>query len=133
MNGFIIDTDTWIEFFHHHCGVEKMIASTPIDKIFVSEVTIAELTFGALHSNAVERHLKEPKAIEDTFTILPISKAIRDYAEIRHEMTSKGKIVGDFDILIAATARHYNLTVVTHNTKHFQHMTGVNIVDWVTK
>ena len=110
-----------------------MIASTPIDKIFVSEVTIAELTFGALHSNAVERHLKEPKAIEDTFTILPISKAIRDYAEIRHEMTSKGKIVGDFDILIGATARHYNLTVVTHNTKHFQHMIGVNIVDWVTK
>ena len=73
MKGFILDTDTWIEYFRHRSGVEKHIAETPAEQI----------------------------------------------------------IVGEFDILIAVTARHYDLTVVTHNTKHFSQMPGIQCVDWV--
>lgn len=131
MKGFILDSDTWIEFFRHRGGVAKHIAATPVEQIFASEVSIAELTYGALHSNAVEKHLKEPKVIESTFTVLPLGDWVRDYAEIRHSLASKGLRVGDFDILIAATARRYGLTVVTHNTKHFSQMPGVQCVDWV--
>lgn len=131
MKGYILDTDTWIEFFHHRGGVDKHIAATPAKQIFCSEVTIAELTYGALHSKAVERHLKEPKMIEDTFTVLPLGHWIRDYAEIRQSLVSNGLIVGDFDIIIGATARQFGLTVVTHNIKHFEKMPGVQCVDWV--
>ena len=131
MKGFILDTDTWIEFFRHRGGVDKHIAETPSDKIFASEVTIAELTYGALHSKDVERHLQEPKMIEDTFIVLPVVDWIRAYAEIRQSLVSKGLIVSDFDIIIGATARRYGLTVVTHNIKHFEKMPGVQCVDWV--
>lgn len=131
MKGYILDTDTWIEYFHHRCGIETKIATLPAEEIFASEITIAELTYGALHSNAVERHMREPQAIEDTFTVLPISGTLRDYAEIRHALTNKGVSVGDFDILIGAAARHYGLTVVTHNTRHFTQMPGVQTADWV--
>jgi len=133
MKGYILDTDTWIEFFHHRNGIEIQIAATPAQNIYASEVTIAELTFGALHSKAVERHLQEPKMIEETFTVIPISGVLRDYAEIRHELASNGMVVADFDILIGATARHYGLTVVTHNTKHFERMPGVDVVDWIKR
>ena len=67
MKGFILDTDTWIEFFHHRSGIDLQIAAVPAQDIYASEITIAELTFGALHSKAVEHHLQEPKMIEDTF------------------------------------------------------------------
>ena len=130
MKGFILDTDTWIEYFRHRGGVEKHIAETPAEQIYASEVSIAELTYGALHSQAVEKHLKEPKEIEETFTILPLGDWIRDYAEIRHALTSKGTTVGDFDILIAVTARHFDLTVVTHNTKEFSRVSGIVLEDW---
>lgn len=133
MKGYILDTDTWIEYFHRRSGVDQHIADTPADQIFASEVSIAELTYGALHSNAVERHLQEPKMIEDTFTVLPLVDWVRDYAEIRQALASKGLIVGDFDILIAVTARHHDLTVVTHNTKHFSQMPGIQCVDWVDR
>ncbi|MBP3227382.1 MAG: PIN domain-containing protein [Bacteroidaceae bacterium] len=131
MRGYLLDTDTWIEYFHRRCGVEAKINALPANEIFASEVTIAELTYGALHSKAIERHLKETQMIEDAFTVLPISDALRDYAEIRHATASQGLGVADFDILIGATARHYGLTVVTHNTKHFGRMPGVQIVDWI--
>ena len=132
MKGFILDTDTWIEFFHHRGGIDIHIAATPVQDIYASEVTIAELMYGALHSKAVERHLQEPRLIEETFTVLPIGGVLRDYAEIRHELASNGLMVADFDILIAATARRYGLTVVTHNSKHFERMSGVKVVDWIT-
>ena len=130
MKGFILDTDTWIEYFHSRGGIDEHIVKTPTNQIFASEVTIAELTYGALHSKAVERHLQEPKEIEETFTILPLGDWTRDYAEIRHDLTSQGIIVGDFDILIAVTARRFDLTVVTHNTKHFSKIPGIKCVDW---
>lgn len=134
MNGFLLDTDTWIEYFHHRGGVDRHIAETPAEQIYASEVSIAELTFGALNSKAVEKHLQEPKAIEETFTVLPVGKGwAKDYAEIRYSLACQGLIVGDLDILIAVTARQQNMTVVTHNTKHFSKMPGVVCVDWVEK
>ena len=131
MNGYILDTDTWIEFFRHRGGVDKHIAATPVNQIFASEVTIAELTFGALHSKAVEQHLQEPRQIEKTFTVLPLGDWTRDYAEIRQSLVSRGFSVGDFDIIIGVTALRHGLTVVTHNIKHFSQMPGIQFVDWV--
>jgi len=90
MKGFILDSDTWIEFFRHRGGVDKHIAETPAEQIFASEVSLAEHTYGALHSSAVEKHLQEPKEIESTFTVLPLGDWIRDYAEIRQSLTKKG-------------------------------------------
>ena len=133
MKGYILDTDTWIEYFRHRGGVDKHIEKTPVKQIFASEVSIAELTYGALHSQAVERHLKEPKEIEETFTVLPLGDWVRDYAEIRQSLVSQGISVGDFDIMIAVTARHYGLTVVTHNVKHFGKIPGIKCVDWVQR
>ena len=133
MKGFVLDTDTWIEYFHHRGGVDKHIANTPANQIFASEVSIAELTYGALHSKAVEKHLKEPREIEETFIVLPLGDWTRDYAEIRHTLACHGLTIGDFDIMIAVTARHFGLTMVTHNTKHFSKIPGLKCVDWVSK
>ena len=94
MKGYLLDTDTWIEYFHRRGSVEKHIADTPAEQIYASEISIAELTYGALHSKAVEKRLQEPKEIEETFTVLPISDWIRDYTEIRHALTCKGLTVG---------------------------------------
>ena len=132
MEGYILDTDTWIEYFHHRGGVDKHIAGTPAEQIFASEVSIAELTFGALNSNAVEKHLREPKEIEESFTVLPINEGWSEaYANIRHALACQGLKIGDLDILIAVTARQYGLTVVTHNTKHFGKIPGLQCVDWM--
>ena len=133
MKGYILDTDTWIEYFHHRGGVDVHIVETPTGQIFASEVSIAELTYGALHSNAVEKHLKEPREIEESFTVLPLRDWVRDYAEIRQSLAHRGLTIGDLDIMIAVTARQYGLTMVTHNTKHFGKVPGLKCVDWVCK
>ena len=67
MKGFIVDTDTWIEFFHQRSGVGVHILQTPKNEIYASEVSIAELTYGAVHSQNVGKHLREPQIIKENF------------------------------------------------------------------
>ena len=83
-----------------------------------SEVTIAELIFGAVNSSDYQCHIKDPQWLQETIQIYPISEVLNDYAEIRYELKKMKLIVEDFDILIDATARRYGLTVVTDNVKH---------------
>ena len=132
MSGYILDTDTWIEFFRRRSGIGTHIRQTPKDEIFASEVSLAELTYGALHSQNVDMHMREPRIIQENFKVIPLVDGwYNDYAEIRQSIVSKGYMVGDFDIIIGATARRFGLTVVTHNIKHFSLMPGVKCVDWV--
>ena len=133
MAKYIIDTNTWIEYFKHRNGVPERMNKESLDNLCVSEVTIAELLYGAVHSKNVDRHLLEVRELQRDITVLPISDALDDYADIRHSLTSKGIIVEDFDMLIGATARHYGLIVVTDNLKHFTPMPGVEVENWVTR
>jgi len=133
MARYLIDTNTCIEYFKHRHGVPERMNQVSRENLYVSEVTIAELLYGAVHSMSVERHLREVRELQRDITVLPISDAIEDYAAIRHALTSQGLTVEDFDILIGATARHYGLIAVTDNLKHFNPMPGVTVENWIVR
>ena len=133
MAKYILDTTICIEYFKHRHGVAERMATISREELCVSEVTIAELLYGAVHSRSVERHLREVHELQRDIQVVSISEVIADYAEIRHALTSQGLSVEDFDILIGATARHYGLTVVTDNLKHFSPMPDVVVENWVQR
>jgi predicted nucleic acid-binding protein len=51
-------------------------------------------------------------------------------AVIYADRKGKGKSTGDTDLLIAAQCITHGYTLVTNNTKHFDGIDGLNIVDW---
>lgn len=134
MEKFIIDTCTWIEFFHGRNGIKERIEEITPEQIGVSEVTLAELIYGAIKSSDYERHIKEPQRLRRDVTVYDISEVFEEYGRIRCELKKIRKNldseIGQFDILIGATALHYGLTVVTDNLKHFSLMPGVRCVNW---
>ena len=133
MAKYIIDTNTCIEYFKHRNGVPERMNQVSRSDLCVSEVTIAELLYGAVHSKSIDRHLREVRELQRDISVLPISEVIDDYADIRHALTSQGIIVEDFDILIGATARHYGLIAVTDNLKHFSPMPDVDVENWIIR
>ena len=49
------------------------------------------------------------------------------------DLYNKGVTIGEMDILIAAFCLEYDHTLVTNNTKHFECIDGLAVVDWSIK
>lgn len=65
-------------------------------------------------------------------TILPLSDAIVvRAAEIYADLYQRGELIGDADILIAATAIVEGHGLVTNNDRHFERIEGLNIDNWL--
>ena len=67
------------------------------------------------------------------FDLLPFDRAAAGhYADIRHRLESLGQPIGPNDLVIAATARSRNLTLITHNRREFARVPGLATEDWAT-
>lgn len=51
-------------------------------------------------------------------------------ADIYADLYKRGLLILDADILIAATAMENNLPIVTNNQRHFNRITGLQILNW---
>jgi len=62
----------------------------------------------------------------DPFPQLPVTMQVaRTGSRIRRELRQKGEMIGDFDILIAATALEAGQIMVTDNARHFERIEGL--------
>ena len=101
------------------------------DKCFISQIVVAELLFGAYKSNCVEKNLKQTHAFIQEMNVLPFEECVETFAKERVALWNAGKPIEDFDLLIGCAAKAAELTIVTHNVKHFSHIQGLKIEDWV--
>jgi len=105
-------------------------AGTPLA---LSIIVFHELMYGAAAS---ERR----KANEDKIAIFITSARLillpfeaedaREAAEIRADLKRAGAPIGPYDVLIAAQARRAGTTLVTANTREFERVPGLTVVDW---
>lgn len=104
-----------------------------IGDIGVSSITISELEYGVQKSAAVSRN---QKALESF--LLPLEfldfdhKSALAYGKIRVALERPGTSIGSMDMLIAAQAVVYDLTVITHNLREFQRVPGLRCETWVS-
>ena len=61
---------------------------------------------------------------------VPIFPSLRTYGETKSQLEAKGMRIDEFDLLIGATAVDNSMTLVTHNTKHFQRIPNLKLEDW---
>jgi predicted nucleic acid-binding protein len=99
------------------------------DGIFLSTITLSEVEKGlrSLHRRGGVERAKRLSAWLDLIAegfgdrILPMDAVVARIAgALEDEANSKGRNPGLGDIIIAATARAYDLTVITENLRHFE-------------
>ena len=99
--------------------------------IYVSAIVVAELEFGAAHSNDYAKNKRLYEDFITDFTVVPFEKSHSVvYGEIRHYLTAKGTPIGLNDMLIAATAIANDAVLVTHNTDEFARIPNIRLQDW---
>ena len=99
-----------------------------------------ELTFSIITRFEVLRGLKIKSAATQInkfnaicrySRILEISdEIIERAADIYASLYQRGQLIGDADILIAATALDYDLPIVTNNEKHFNRINNLQVLNW---
>ena len=65
-------------------------------------------------------------------TVLPITDdVVLRAAEIYADLYKRGELIGDADILIAASALVNGFPIVTNNVEHFRRVKTLKVVNWV--
>lgn len=68
----------------------------------------------------------------DNNSVAPLSnEAIAEAARIYARLRRNGELIGDADILIAATAIVNGFGVVTNNEKHYRRIPGLTVENWL--
>ncbi len=98
----------------------------------MSEITIAELKFGAENSIQKGKNRKNYEDFQAKFEILPIFPVLDIYAKEKARLKTKGCMLDDFDLLIGASAIYNNLILVPRNISDFDRLEGIVIEDWTS-
>ena len=128
---FALDTNTLIYFFKGQGNVKNRLMDTSPNEINIPAIVIYELTYGILKTSAASKRSKQLESFLECCKLLEFgSKEARAAAKIRAHLESRGEPIGPLDTLIAGTALANGLVLVTHNTREFKKVSGLEIVDW---
>lgn len=116
MTDFLLDTNILIRYLRETQGYDTLLSTlADNDWLCISVITRFEILRG----------LREHER-EDTFSLLNslesfiVNSEIADSAgELVRTYRAKGTTLSEADSLIAATALHHQLSLVTTNSKHF--------------
>jgi tRNA(fMet)-specific endonuclease VapC len=128
----LLDTNTCIEILRgRNAALLAMYAGQPRADIALSAVVRSELLTGALLSAKPDENRRIAEAFCALFPCLPFDAQVADiHAEWHARLRRAGNIIGARDLMIAATALAFKLTVVTHNTAEFRRIDGLVVEDW---
>ena len=105
-----------------------------VGDIGVSAVTLAELRYGVFKS----QHQAKNKEALDEF-MLPLEVAAFDeqatvvYGVLRAALEKQGVPIGSLDTMIAAHALSLGVALVTNNTREFNRVPELVVVDWISR
>ena len=125
---YLVDTDWVIHYLNGRPDVVAHIQNLEPDTLAISVITVAELYEGVYYS-------RDPRKAEEGLRdflrgvgLLGIDEATaRIFGRERGRLRALRKSIGDFDLLIGATALSLGYSVLTANPRHFRHVPGLAV------
>lgn len=132
---YILDTNACIQYLNgtSACLRHKLESNLP-ENIFLCAVVRAELFYGAIKSANADQNVEKLRHFTDRFTSLPFDDGCAEvYGEIRSQLETEGKLIGPYDLMIAAIAVANKMTLISHNTREFSRVKNLQLEDWETQ
>lgn len=130
---YLLDSNICIHFFRGKFGIIDKLNETGLDNCAISEITLAELVYGAeKSSHPLKNHIIIEQFVHQ-LTILPILDAIPSYGKEKVRLQNQGKMISDFDLLIGCTSVENNLIMVTENASEFERIQNIKLENWVIR
>lgn len=92
------------------------------DVIYMCEASVGELIYGVERSQRKEYNLRKLKALLLAIPPIPVTRSVWEiYGETKAALSKIGIIIPDIDLLIASTAKYYDMILVG-NDKHMKNL-----------
>lgn len=129
---YLLDTNICIYFLNRRSeNIIKKLNNIEPEKIALCSIVKAELMYGALKSNNLQKTIKTLNGFFAQFNSYPFDdQAAEIYSQIRSELEKKGQIIGPNDLIIASIAIANQCILITHNCREFDRIKNLNMIDW---
>ena len=126
---YLLDTGWVIRHLRGQKSYSDNIAALEPEGLAVSIITVAELYEGVSLAKDALRAAADLADLLTTLKVLPVDEdTCRMFGQISSTLRKKGHHPGDFDVMIAATARQHGLTVLTTDADDFKRFTSLKII-----
>ena len=118
---YLLDSDWMIQCLNRVERFARRVDELESDGLGLSIISLAEVYEGVLGSNDPPTREAELNAFLTRFEILTIdAETARIFGDERRRLRAEGRMIGDMDLLIAATAQRHDLTLLSNNRRHFE-------------
>ena len=130
---FLLDTNILIAMSKQRLRLADRLEGIPADAILLSSVVVAEVEYGIAKSGRRQHNRRVFDSLLSGFRVLPFdAAAARLYGPIRAQLEKRGRLIGPYDLMIAAHAQSLDAVLVTDNTKEFDRVAGLKTKNWLT-
>jgi tRNA(fMet)-specific endonuclease VapC len=129
----MLDTDTASYVIKGHLPrVEEKLAEIPPSMVCVSVITRAELMYGLKRLPPEHRlHIGVRRFLKIVHVLPWDAEAADYYADIRYQLITAGRPIGEMDMMIAAHSLSASAILVTNNTRHYERIAApLELKNW---
>jgi len=126
---YLVDTDWIIDHLNGKETVRQKLKELRPSGIAISVISLAELFEGVYYSKDPSKSQSILEALLMQFEIVGVDEeTCKIFGKERGKLRHEGRIIGDFDLMIASTCLSRNLTLLSNNRKHFERLKGLKIL-----
>lgn len=126
---YLVDTDWLVEYLKGKPHIVSRLNELARQGAGISLITYGEVYEGIYFGRNRARHEAGFLGALRILDLVPLDQSImEEFAQVRGELRSQGQLIGDFDILIAATALRHELTLATGNTRHYARIARLKLL-----
>jgi tRNA(fMet)-specific endonuclease VapC len=128
----ILDADVIIRDEKGKFDLTAWVSSRPEVQFEIAAITVAELRHGLERADGANR-VKRQRYLQPVLARFPIipytEETAYEHARIWAELEASGKMIGYYDVIVAATALQRGSEVVTFNKRHFSQVKGLTVIE----
>ena len=111
---------------------KRVVEEPSTAALAISVVTLAELRYGACYSDRpADNHQAIDGFVSGLTVLTSDQEAASVFGQVKADLRRKGMPIEDLDLLIAATAKAHDLTLVTNNKANFSRIAGLRLENWL--
>jgi len=127
----MLDADVVIRGERGTFDLGRWVALRPDERFEIAAITVAELWHGVERADGAHKAKRERylRSVLAALMVIPYTELTAfEHARIWASLEASGKMIGAYDLIVAATALERNSEVATFNARHFTQVRGLKVI-----